>query len=180
MPFGAEETAVVARLTARVSAAVFAASLVAAARRLAAGGTADVGAARRADIAAFAAFLAAHTIHFAAVLLLAAATAGENIRSAGGWIPTLVVAAAFYAACGGVLRGKLRPAPRWTTARQRRLDVATMAIVWLVFFQAYALRLLQSAWFTALAAALAASLALFAAAAASGRRPKTKYAEIHA
>jgi len=178
MPLGAEETAVVVRLTARVSAAVFAAGLVAAARRLASGESA-AGAARRADIAAFGAFLGAHTIHFAAVLMLAAATSGANIRSAGGWLPTLAVAAAFYAACGAVLRGKLRAAPRWTTAAARRLDVATMAIVWIVFFQAYALRLLQSAWFTALAVALAASLGLYAAAAASGKASRSKYAEIH-
>src|SRR5438045_5786347 len=176
MPLGAEETAVVVRLTARVSAAVFAVSLLASARRLAAGETADVGAARRVDIAAFAVFLAAHTIHFAAVLMLAAASGGANIRGAGGWIPTLVVAAAFYAACGAVLRGKLRAAPRWTAAGPRRLEVATMAIVWIVFFQAYALRLLQSAWFTALAAALAASLAMFATAAA--RRPKPQAARV--
>jgi len=48
-----------------------------------------------------------------------------------------------------------------------------MAILWLVFFQAYALRLFQSAWFAALAVVLAASLALFAAAA----RPRQPRAE---
>jgi hypothetical protein len=171
MPLGVEETAALVRATARVSALVFAASLAAAARRLAAG--ADIRAARRADIAAFAAFLGAHTIHFATVLMLAGATSGENIRHAGGWIPTLAAAGAFYASCAAVLRGRLRQTARWATAGARRLDVATMAILWLVFFQAYALRLFQSAWFAALAVVLAASLALFAAAA----RPRQPQAE---
>ena len=166
-----EETALLVRATARVSALVFAASLAAAARRLAAG--TDIRAARRADIAAFGAFLGTHTIHFASVLMLAAATGGENIRDAGGWIPTLAAAGAFYASSASVLRGKLRQTARWATSGARRLDVATMAILWLVFFQAYALRLFQSVWFAALAAVLAASRALFAAAA----RPRQPQAE---
>ena len=189
---GAGEAATLVRATARVSAAVFAASLAAAARRLSVGdargqrgqtpsprGLTPTGsrlhAARRADIGAFAAFLAAHTIHFAAVLMLAAATGGENIRNAGGWLPTLAAAAAFYASCAVVLRGKLRQAARWTTTGTRRLDVATMAIVWLVFFQAYALRVFQSPWFAALAVVLAAAFALFAAA-ASRRQPQAERA----
>ena len=172
MPLGAEETALVVRATARVSAAVFAASLVFAARRLAAGAAVDVRAARRADVGAFAVFLAAHTIHFASVALLAAATGGQNIRDAGGYIGTFVVAGAFYAACAAVLRGKLRGAPRWTTAAERRTEIGTTAIVWIVFFQAYALRLRQSLWFTALAVGLAAALAMFAAAAARRRKPQ--------
>jgi len=172
MALGAEEAALLVRATARVSAAVFAASLVAAARRLAADDAMDIGAARRADVAAFAAFLAAHTIHFGSVLMLAVATSGQNIRDAGGYSATFVVGAAFYAACAAVLRAKLRTAPRWTTVAQRRTEIGTIAVVWVVFFQAYALRLLQSVWFTALAVALAAALAMFAAAAARRRKPQ--------
>jgi len=172
MALDADQTALLVRVTARASAAVFAASLVAAARRLADDDSVDARAARRADVAAFAGFLTAHTIHFASVLLLAAATGGENIRNAGGWIPTLAAAGAFYVSCGAVLRGKLRQAARWTTAGARRLDIATMAIVWLVFFQAYALRLTQSRWFAALAIVLGASAAMFATSAAGRRKPQ--------
>src|SRR5262249_27333220 len=122
MALDPERTAIVVRVTARVSAAVFTASLIAAARRLSAGPASDVELNRRIDIGAFAVFVLAHTIHFASVGLLAAATGGRTIRDAGGYAGTLLVGAAFYAACGAVLRAKSRTTTRWANAADGSLD----------------------------------------------------------
>jgi hypothetical protein len=164
-----EAAALLVRVTARVSAALFAVSLLAAARRLGARDRAAVPALRRGDLAAFAAFVAGHTIHFAAVALLAVATAGQNIRDAGGYVATAAVGLAFYAACAGVLRAKARDTAGWTAAGQRRIEIATIVVVWIIFFQAYALRLTQSLLYAALALGLAAALARFLARARTPR-----------
>jgi hypothetical protein len=82
-----------ARLTARASAAIFAAALVCFAidgRRH--------GRPRRRSLRALGAFIAAHTIHFSAVAWLAVVSQGENIRARGGAGPVLAVAALFYVA----------------------------------------------------------------------------------
>jgi len=65
---------------------------------------------------------------------------------------------------GIVLRVKLRPRG-WRSVPERRLELGLLVIVSLVFFQAYALRLLQSWFFAALAALLAYSVAGFVRAA---------------
>jgi hypothetical protein len=172
MPLDVEQAALLVRVTARVSAGVFATALVASARRLSAGGTLGLRRYRRADLACFTLFLVAHTIHFAAVGVLAFASAGQNIRDAGGYAPTAAVAVAFYVACGAVLRAKARTAPRWKTAGERRVEICTSGVLWIVFVQAYALRLAQSWLFAALALVLTGSFALFAAAAARHNQPQ--------
>ena len=66
-----------ARITARLSATLFVATLFAfAARRRVS---------PRAAVRLFAAFLAVHVVHFSIVLLLAYVTGGANFRSRGGY-----------------------------------------------------------------------------------------------
>lgn len=156
-----DDAALLVRVTARVSAVLYAMSLLAGARRLRARDAAALGAARRDDLAAFGIWIAAHSIHFAAVALLAVVTAGQNIRDAGGYLGTLAVGLAFYTGCGAVVRVKGRPTAGWTAAGQRRLETSIAIVIWIVFFQAYALRALQSPWFATLALVLAAALATF-------------------
>jgi len=156
-----DDAALLVRVTARVSAVLFAMSLFAGARRLGARDAALLGAARRDDLAAFGVWIAAHSIHFAAVALLAFVTAGQNIRGAGGYLATLAVGLAFYAGSGAVVRVKARPSTGWTAAGQRRLETGLAIVIWIVFIQAYARRALQSPWFATLAIGLAAALAAF-------------------
>ena len=162
MAVDGDQAALIVRVTARVSAVVFATSLLAAARRLGAD-DAGVSAVRRADLAAFAVFIAMHTIHFAAVALLAVVTAGQTIRDAGGYTATAVGGLAFYAACAAVVRAKARLGIGWTSVAERRTEVWTSTGVWLIFFQAYVLRLGQSLLFVAMAIGLAAALGRFLA-----------------
>lgn len=167
MALDVEQAALLVRVTARVSAVVFATALVVSARRLSAGATTEPMRYRSADLGCFTLFLVAHTIHFAAVVALAVAAAGQNIRDAGGYLVTGVAAIAFYVACGTVLRVKTRETPRWTTSGARRIEIWINGVVWIVLVQAYALRFVQSWLFAALALVLTGSLALFAAAAAA-------------
>ena len=161
MTVDAQQAAMLVRITARVSAVIVAGNLLAAARRAESVGSSAL---RTMDVATFVAFLASHTVHFACVWLLAVATAGDNIRRAGGWMLVDMAALAFYAGAGIVLRVKLRPRG-WRSVPERRLELGLLVIVSLVFFQAYALRLLQSWFFAALAALLAYSVAGFVRAA---------------
>ncbi len=154
MTVDAQQAALLVRVTARVSAVIVAANLITATRRAKAEGSGL----RRVDLATFSAFLASHTTHFACVLLLAFATGGENIRNAGGWILVLIAALAFYVGAGAVLRVKMRPGA-WRSARERGVEIVLLVIVWLVFFQAYALRFFDSGLFAALAVLLAYSVA---------------------
>ena len=157
MALDAEQAATLVRVTARVSAVIVATNLLVAARRIGGGGSAT--ALRTADVATFAAFLVSHTIHFICVTLLGAATGGENIRNAGGWPLVVAAAAVFYAGAAVLLRIKARPTAGWTTALRRRLETGLLVVVWLVFFQAYALRFLQSWLFAVLAVLLLYSVA---------------------
>jgi|KBSSwiStaDraftv2_1062776.scaffolds.fasta_scaffold1101855_2 hypothetical protein len=168
MAVDSELAALIVRVTARVSAVVFATSLLAAARRLG-GGDTGMAAARRADLAAFAAFVVMHTIHFAAVALLAVVTAGQNIRDAGGYTATAVGGLTFYAACAAVVLAKARGGSGWPSVAERRIEVWTSMGLWLIFFQAYALRLGQSLLFVAMAIGLAAALGRFLARARAAR-----------
>ncbi len=65
----------------------------------------------------------------------------------------------FYAGAAVVLRIKARPMAGWTSAGQKRLETGLLVVVWLVFFQAYALRLTQSWLFAVLAVLLLYSVA---------------------
>jgi hypothetical protein len=155
MALDAQQAVLLVRVTARVSAAIFAVGLIAAARRAA---MPDVPALRRTDIVLFAAFLASQTIHFGCVALLSVATGGENIRRAGGWPLVAASAVAFYAGAATVLRLKQRPGG-WRRAVERRTETALLVVVWFVFFQAYALRFTASSLFATLAVLLAYSVA---------------------
>jgi hypothetical protein len=106
MTVDAQQAAMLVRVTARVSAVIVAGNLLAATRRAESVGSSAL---RAMDVATFVAFLASHTVHFACVWLLAVATAGDNIRRAGGWMLVDIAALAFYAGAGIVLRVKLRP-----------------------------------------------------------------------
>ena len=121
------------RITARISATVFAAALLAfAARRRVQ---------TRLAVRLFAAFIAAHAIHFSAVFLLAYATSGANLRARGGYPLTAAVGALFGAsAVAGLLR--LRASE---PARALRLGGGLgIAFIWFAFTQAYGGRALVS------------------------------------
>src|SRR5262245_65953525 len=85
------------RITARFSATLFAAALLGfAARRRVSSLVA---------VRLFAAFLAAHAVHFSIVFMLAYATDGANFRARGGYPLTLAVGVLFGASGdGGCLR----------------------------------------------------------------------------
>lgn len=157
MALDAEQAAALVRATARVSAVIIATNLLVVARRIGGGGSATT--LRTADVATFAAFLVSHTIHFICVALLGIATGGENIRNAGGWPIAVAAAAVFYAGAVVLLRIKARPVAGWTSAAQRRVETGLLVVVWLVFFQAYALRFTQSWLFAVLAVLLLYSVA---------------------
>jgi hypothetical protein len=162
------------RTTARISAVLLAANLVATARRLWATTPAEpdtnrtptllsglVSRVRTIDVATFAAFLVSHTIHFASVALLALATDGSSIRNTGGWTPAMVVATLFYVGCWGVLRAKQRPTNGWVGTHQRILEMSVLAIVWTVFFLGFLGRSTGSPLFLSLTIALVFALVLF-------------------
>ena len=88
----------IVRWTVRASGVAFAAALTLFAA--ADSGRGRLQRARRALVA----FIAAHTIHFAAVVWLAAVTASANIEDRGGWVLMLMVAALFYASAAAILR----------------------------------------------------------------------------
>jgi hypothetical protein len=158
----ADHAALLVRSTARVSAVILSTDMLIAARRLGAGHDARRWHSLRAeDVEAFIVFLIAQTIHFGCVLLLAMATDGKNIRDAGGWAPVIAAAVLFYVGAGAVLRVKRRRPPRWITNGARTTEVMLSVIVWLVFFQAFALRAMQWWFFAALATFMAASLVVY-------------------
>jgi hypothetical protein len=143
------------RVTARISATLFAASLVVACARI------RDNRFRSADLGVFGALVVSHTIHFFCVGLLAIATSGGNIRTRGGWMANVVIAALFYTGCIVILRAKRRPTPAWPTVRARRTEVWVLAAIGLAFAQAYIIRLTESWLFAALAVWLLGSLIWF-------------------
>jgi len=165
MAMDADLAALLVRATARVSAVILSASLLAAARRI--GGPQRAAPrtngerARRLDVAAFIAFIVSQTIHFICVALLTIATAGANIDGPGGYPAVVAVGLLFYAGCAAVLRVKRRASVDWTTPRQRRIELWSLLPIWLVFFVAYASRGRQSWLFAALAIVLLLSMARF-------------------
>ena len=168
MPIDPELAAAAVRTTARISAVLLAVNLIVTARRLAAItpvepdtqtarrgietqaslGPAMPGAlrfldwpdARTLDLATFAAFLVSHTVHFTSVALLAFATDGASIRDSGGWTAAMVVGSLFFLSTWGVFRGKRRAGASWTSTWSRRREIVVLTVIWLIFFQAFALR----------------------------------------
>lgn len=88
----AEDLASWVRLTARLSAVVFSGALFAHARP-------------RVFTPLLASAVVVHTVHFAFVLALAAATDAANIAERGGWLAVTLVAVLFYAGMLLPLRG---------------------------------------------------------------------------
>jgi cation transport ATPase len=105
------------RLTARLSATLFAAALI----LFAAGYPHD----RQRQYYAtrlFDGFIAAHTIHFATVAWLAVVTAGENIRQRDGWAAVTIVAVLFYASA-------LLVRHAWNEVRRERSPSRTLRVI---------------------------------------------------
>lgn len=129
----------IVRLTARLSAAIFAAALV----LFAAGYQHDR---RRLDCGTrlFAGFIVAHTIHFVTVVWLAVVTAGENIRERDGWAVVGMVALLFYMAVFLVLRAWGDAAAGRSSSRSLRVTakVAVVAIA-AVFVNSYLARVVR-------------------------------------
>jgi len=160
----AGQAAMLVRATARVSAVILAGNLVVAARRVR-----DHDPGREYDLATFIAFIVSHTIHFACVVLLIAATRGGTIGARASDAPVVAVGILFYAACAAVLRAKLRATNDWERPKDRRIEVSLLVAIWLAFFQAYITRPLQWWFFAALALVLLYALARFVSAALRSR-----------
>jgi hypothetical protein len=124
------------RLTARASAAAFAAALI-----LFAGGHPHDQRRLRLGSRLFAAFIVAHTIHFGTVACLAVATGGQNIRERDGWTVVLTVAVLFYTAALLVVRAWRNRALGRSSSRRLRVtaDVAVAAIA-VVFLNSFLAR----------------------------------------
>jgi hypothetical protein len=123
----------IVRLTARLSAAVFAAALIVSA----AGNQHDR---RRLYFGTrlFAAFIAAHTIHFLTVGWLAVVTAGGNIRERDGWAVAVTVALLFYIAVFFVLRAWGDAAVGRSSSRTLRVTAeAALVAIAAVFLNSY-------------------------------------------
>ncbi len=122
-----------ARITARLSATLFVAALLAFATRQRLS--------TRVAVRVFAAFVAAHAIHFSIVFLLAYATGGANLRARGGYFLTVAVGLLFaVAAVAAILR--LRASD--PTRSLRLAGGLGIGFIWFAFTQAYASRTLVS------------------------------------
>jgi hypothetical protein len=87
---------------------------------------------------AFLAFLGAHTIHFLTVLWLARATGAQNVRDAGGWVASAVVAVLFYAGAFSVLAlWRRRAAGEAASRRLRAASHAAVVFIWAIFIASY-------------------------------------------
>jgi FtsH-binding integral membrane protein len=126
----------VVRMTARLSAAAFALALIAFSLRRANRPRPGL------HLHLFVAFVLAHTVHFSAVMWLAAVTAGENIRSRGGWLVVLAAAALFYSAAFAILRAWIslfaRRTPSVATWWTAHAGVVLIALIFLNSFVARA------------------------------------------
>jgi hypothetical protein len=146
------------RLTARISAAAFAAALILFAaghhqhdtRRLWRG------------TRLFAAFVVAHTVHFGTVAWLAVVSGGENIRERDGWTVVLAVALLFYVAVFLVLRAWRDAALGHSSSRSLRVtaNVAVVAIA-AVFLNSYLARVERMPVYWLPAIALVGIVALY-------------------
>lgn len=163
MEWNEETAALLTRVTARLSAASFAIYLAAhAMSRLARWRGPHYS-------RFFGVFVIAHTVHFGAVLSLAAASGGQNIADRGGWAVNLGVLGTFYAAALLVVRrqGRRRGGAR---ERVRATEIAVVSVIWVVFSQAYLLRLTDSLLFVVLGALLSLSFAAWVVALVRTRR----------
>jgi len=126
----------IVRLTARMSAAAFAAALL----------LFSVGRGRsqrrvRQGLQFLAAFILVHTVHFGAVLWLAALSNGANIQARGGWPLMVVVAGLFYLSAFALLRlWRGIDAGRAVTSGKRVGAAAGVAVIAIVFLNSYVAR----------------------------------------
>ena len=139
-----------ARITARISVTIFVAALFAfgARRRVS----------PRAAVRLFAAFIAAHAIHFAVVLTLAYVTAGANMRARGGYALTIAVGVLFAA---GAVAGFLRIRAAQPTRALRLAGLVGIGFCWFAFTTAYGSRVLDAPVFALPTVALIAALLAF-------------------
>lgn len=149
------------RITARISAVVFAAALAAGATEHFAPGAPF--SRRGAGWKLLGALLVSHTIHFAFVFALTLRTHGENVAHRGGWILTSVVGVVFYAATGGALM--LRRVPPATRTRAGVAgDAVLCSLVGAAFLEIYVGRMGQSPLFAVLGGLVLAGMLAFLAA----------------
>ena len=145
------------RLTARISAATFAAALI----LFAAGYQRDR---RRLYLGTrlFVGFVVAHTIHFVTVVWLAVVTAGRNIEERDGWLVVVAVALLFYLAAFLVLRRWRDAAGGHSATWSHRVagDVAVVAIA-AVFLNSYLGRVARMPVYWLPAIGLAGAVALY-------------------
>ncbi|ANM28621.1 hypothetical protein ABI59_01795 [Acidobacteria bacterium Mor1] len=139
--------ALATRVTARISATLFALHLILRGLAYLRPGNFDV---RRRIRGTLGLFTLAHTIHFCCVLTLARVTQGANIHARGGWVPVLVTATAFY--------GSLMYLYARDDLYKRPTTFGVLVILWLAFAQAYLLRIARSPLFAALSLLLIAAL----------------------
>ncbi|HXW08104.1 MAG TPA: hypothetical protein VD833_22935 [Vicinamibacterales bacterium] len=147
----------IVRVTARVSAALFAAALILFAagyqynrRRLYFG------------TCLFAGFIVAHTIHFLTVAWLAVVTAGENLRERGGGAVAMAIALLFYMAVFSVLRAWGDAAVGRSSSRSLRVtaNVALVAIA-AVILNSYLARVVRMPLYWLPAAGLVGIVGLY-------------------
>jgi hypothetical protein len=139
-----------ARITARLSATLFAAALFgfAARRRVS----------PRVAVRVFAAFLVTHAVHFSIVLLLAYATAGANLRARGGYFLTIAVGVLFGASAVAAI---LRLRAGEPTRALRLAGGLGIAFIWFAFTETYASRVFISPIFAIPAVILLAAFLSF-------------------
>jgi hypothetical protein len=126
----------IVRLTARMSAAAFATALL-----LLSFSTAHHQRRSRHGIHFLWAFIVVHTIHFGAVLWLAAVTNGANIEDRGGWPLMVAVAMIFYGSSFAILRLWRGVNSRQGEAPGERFAAhAGVAVIALVFLNSYLAR----------------------------------------
>ena len=106
----------------------------------------------------FAAFLAAHAVHFSIVFMLAYATAGANFRARGGYPLTIAVGVLFAA---GAVAGFLRLRAPEPTRVLRLTGGLGIGFIWFAFTEAYAGRALRSPVFAIPAIVLTAAFLAF-------------------
>jgi hypothetical protein len=126
----------IVQMTARVSAAAFAAALI----LFALSGRDRQRGARR-GVRLFMAFILAHSIHFCAVIGLAAVTGQENIRARGGWLVALTIAGLFYLSSFAILQAWRRVGSgRSMSSAARRAAHIGVAFIAVVFLTSYIAR----------------------------------------
>lgn len=147
----------IVRLTARVSAAAFAAALI-----LFAAGDRQNRPRLYFGTRLFAAFVVAHTIHFLTVAWLAVVTGGENIRERDGWPVVVLVALLFYLAAFSVLRAWGDTAMGRPSSRSLSVmaNVAVVAIA-AVFLNSYLARVARMPMYWLPAAGLAGVVVVY-------------------